>query len=450
MTLKKEILIIGGGFAGLSAGVELVSQGHHVTLIERRGHLGGRAYSFRDPATGSTLDNGQHILMGCYKETIAFLDKIGTLKLVDFQKNLLVDFAGPGLGTKKFRAWPLPAPWHLLTGFLSFGGLSLKDKISVMRLASAMKKLEKEGDAGLKRLDKKNISQWLNELGQSQKTQNRFWNILNLAALNDTPEVSSAALFSAVLKEAFFSGKAGSRIGIPKVGLSDLYTEAARDYIERKGGNFITKSRVVRLHFKGREFQEAELEGGARISAEYLLSTVPFRALKMLLNDQMLYEEPFFLNLGRLTSSPIVAVHLWFDREITQSPFVGFWGTRVHWLFNKARYHIDKAPYLSLVISGAREELAIPGPELIKIAMSELGSIYPEVGRAKLLHSMVSKEPEATLSPAVGVSAFRLPQKTPFHNFFLAGDWTDTGLPATIESAVRSAKKAVELIALAS
>lgn len=434
--MKKEVLIIGGGFAGLAAGVELSSRGHPVTLIERRGHLGGRAYSFRDPISGSILDNGQHVLMGCYRDTISFLEKIGTLDKVSFQRNLTVDFAGPG-EKGRFHALPLPNPFHLLGGFLFFQGLPWRDRFKILNFGRALKKDQK---------DQKTIPEWLHGLGQSRVIQERFWNPLALAALNDRPEISSAEIFSTVLKEALFSGRRGARIGISTVGLSDLYTEAARDFIERKGGHFLLKSPVVKLHFKGREFQEAELEGGRRISAEALLVTVPFTALRRLLPDEILYGDPFFRPLGRLQNSPIVAINLWFDREITEKKFVGFWGTKIHWLFNKGRLFREGPPYLSLVISGAREELKTPAPALVDLALRELTEVFPETGRAKLVRSMVLKEPEATFSPVVGVSAMRPSQKTPYKNLFLAGDWTDTGLPATIESAVRSAKKAVELI----
>ncbi len=442
---KKEVLIIGGGFAGLSAGVELASRGHQVTLIERKGHLGGRAYSYRDPITGSTLDNGQHILMGCYRETISFLEKIGTLNKISFQRNLAVDFAGIGTRAARFQSLPLPNPFHLLTGFLFFRGLTWKDKKSALRLGRLFAKGGLSEEA-LSDLDRLSVREWLLREGQTQRIQERFWDPLTYAALNDRPEVSSAALLYTVIKEALFSGKKAARIGLPKVGLSELYTDAARDFIERKGGHFLLKSPVLRLHFQGREFHEVELEGGRRLSAENLLVTVPFTVLRKILPDWMLYEDPFFSPLSALTSSPIVAINLWFDREFLHRPFVGLWGTQVHWIFNKGRLFREGPNYLSLVISGAREELQTPGPQLIEIALKELYAIFPEAANAKLLRSMVTKEPEATLAPAVGSSRLRLPQKTPYRNLFLAGDWTDTGLPATIESAVRSAKRAVDLI----
>lgn len=434
-------MIIGGGFAGLAAAVELVSRGHHVTLIERKGHLGGRAYSFQDAATGSVLDNGQHVLMGCYRDTLEFLKKIGTEDCVFFQRNLAVDFASGEGKLKKLRAWPLPSPLHLLGGLFFFGGLSWSDKLSLLRL---QKRHICEGD---NTLDRKSVSSWLAERHQSERIRKRFWEPLSLAALNDRPEESSAALFAAVLREALFAGRKASRIGIPRVGLSDLYTEAARDYVERKGGHFLLKSPVLRLHFRGGEFQEAELEGGRRISAEVLLVTVPFTALRKILPEELLYEDSYFKGLSHLQTSPIVSIHLWFDREITKSPFVGFWGEPVDWMFNKGHYlKDDHPPYVSLVTSGARRSLQVQGPQLVEQAIGVLTRTFPEVGRARLIRSVVTKEPEATMAPAPGASRYRLSQKTPYRNLFLAGDWTDTGLPATIESAVRSANKAVEFI----
>lgn len=448
--LRKEVLILGGGFAGLAAGVELSSRGHHVTVIEKRGHLGGRAYSYRDPVTGSTLDNGQHILMGCYRDTIAFLQKIGTLDKVSFQKNLRVDFAQPGGRCVRFQALPFPNPFHLLAGFLAFRGLGWRDKASLWRLGRYFKALNGDAATEMASLDRKSIPEFLKEMGQTARIQERFWDPFTLAALNDRPEVSSAALFAAVLKEALFSGRKGARIGLPRVGLSELYADAARDFIERKGGQFIMKASVAKLHFRGHEFSEAELEGGRRVSADHILVTSPFTALKKILPEALLYEDPFFSSLGRLSSSPIVAINFWFDREVTDRPFLGLWGTKVHWIFNKGRLFPGQPSYLSLVISGAREELHTPAPALIEAAKRELESVLPAVRSAKVLRAQVTKEPEATLAPTVGIARFRLPQKTPYKNFFLAGDWTDTGLPATIESAVRSANKAVELIDQAS
>lgn len=441
--MKKEVLILGGGFAGLAAGVELAAKGHPVTLIERRGHLGGRAYSFKDPVSGATLDNGQHILMGCYRDTLRFLETIGTLDKVDFQGNLAVDFAGPGIPVSRFRTLPLPSPLHLLSGFWLYRHFSFKDKRAVLKLKKAFS-ASSNGSSSSK-LDRMSVTEWLKKNGQTPALIEKFWEPLNLAALNDRPELSSAALFQAVLKEALFSGRKGSRIGVPKVGLSELYTDAARDFIERKGGHFLLKSPVVRLHFQGHEFREVELEGGRRVSAEVLLVTVPFTVLRKILPEALVYQDPFFAPLSQLTVSPIVAVNLWYDRPITQKPFVGLWGTKVHWIFNKKDAATGQ-PYLSLVISGARDELKTPAPQLIEAAVAELQSVFPEARETKLLRATVSKEPEATMAPAVGSEKMRLPQKTPYKNFYLAGDWTQTGLPATIESAVRSAKMAVELI----
>ncbi len=440
MTPKKNVLIIGGGFAGLAAAVELVSGGHSVTLIERRSHLGGRAYSYPDSATGATLDNGQHVLMGCYRETIRFLKTIGTLDRVRFQKNLGVDFAIPGGGLVPFRAWPLPAPLHLMGGLLSFRGLGWRDKWRLMSMnRRALQPSMESRD--------QTVNSWLEGRGQTENAIRRFWGPLALAALNDRPERSSANLFAAVLREALFQGRRASSIGIPSAGLSDLYVDAARDYIERKGGHLLLKASVHRLHFDLQEVREVELDGGRRISAENLLVTVPFSALRKILPEERLYGDPFFSGLGQMEASPIVSLHFWYDRPVMKKPFVGFWDEPVDWMFDKGHYFKEaRSPYVSLVISGARDSLHTPGPQLIDQARGVIEKYFPEAGAARLIRTVVTKEPEATMAPAPGVSRYRLPQKTPYRNLFLAGDWTSTGLPATIESAVLSAKKAVEFI----
>lgn len=435
--MKKEIVILGGGWAGLTAAVELSSHGHQVTLFEKRGHLGGRAYSFRDPASGSVLDNGQHLFMGCYSGTKRFLEKIGRLDDLHFQNNFRVDLTGPARNRPvRLQAWPLPAPWHLLGGLFGFQGFSLQEKVSFLNLRKALQNEPLPTDIALPR--------WLEQMGQSKRVQERFWNLLALAALNEEPRLCSAKLFQSMLHEAFVSGRKGAVIGFSRVGLSDLYAEPAAEFIQKKGGHLFLKTAVTRLHFSGQELSEVELEGGRRIAPEVVILAVPFSSLKKLLPESILYKDPFFQPIHKLQSSPIVSINLWFDRDFIPNDFLGFWGTSIHWLFNKGQILHDKgAPYYSVVMSGARNELLIPGPTLVQIALRELSQIFPEAAKAKLLHSHVMKEPEATLSPAVGVNPMRLPQRTPYKNLFLAGDWTDTGLPATIEGAVRSAYRAV-------
>jgi squalene-associated FAD-dependent desaturase len=435
----KEVVILGGGFAGLSAAVDLVSRGHRVTLFEKKGHLGGRAYSFRDPATGSVLDNGQHIFMGCYHSTRKFLERIGTLDQLRFQRNLTVHFAAPDRKPVSFRAWPLASPWHLLGGVARFPEFSWREKWGFLRMRKAL-----QGDH--RSLAGKTIPQWLRESGQSDHVQSVFWNLLALAAINEDPGLCSAAAFEPVLREALFSGRDGSRIGLSRVGLSELYAEPARKFIEDHGGKVFLKTAATRLHIARGQLQEIELAGGRRIAPEILIVALPFGELRKILPEAVLYQDPFFEPLRSYRSSPIVAINLWFDRDFIDRDFVGFWGTRIHWLFNKGRLLGEGAPYYSIVISGAHQELGTPARELLEMALRELTSVFPETSRSRLLHWQVMKEPEATFSPTPLTVSHRLKQKTPIHNLYLAGDWTDTGLPATIEGAVRSAETVVQMI----
>ena len=451
--MGKKILILGGGFAGLSAGVFLSSKGHEITLIERRGHLGGRAYSYKDPISGATLDNGQHVLMGCYHDTIRFLKEIGTLDRVTFQKKLTVDYAGPGIRPMRFKAWSLPNPFHLLMGLLSFRGLDIFDKVRFVHVASAIRqrvKASPEERASLDQaLDKKTVRQWLKELNQTTEAQERFWDVFNLAALNDHPEESSAVLFANVVEEALFAGKDNAVIGIPRVGLSELYVDPAHEYLQKNGATILQKARVKKLIIRERKFCGVELDSGQIIEADVCLSTLPFTEFKKIVPEELLYTDPFFVKISGLKTSPIVSINLWFDRPVTRSTFVGLWGTRNHWLFNKARFFQDKGQdqsHVSLVISGARQELTMPASRLVSIALEELREIFPLAREAQLLHHVVTKEPEATFAPFPGVDSFRLTQETPIDGLVLAGDWTKTGLPGTIEGAVRSARLAIEVI----
>ncbi len=437
--MKKEVVILGGGFAGLAAGVELATRGHKVFLFEKRGVLGGRAYSFTDPSTGSVMDNGQHIFMGCYTATLRFLETIRRRDQVRFQRDLRVSFAAPGQGKVSLRTWPLSAPWNLAAGLAFFPGFSFVEKLRFLKVWSGLRRNGKN-------LDRKTVSEWLASLGQGERVRRRFWDLLAFAALNDHPDLCSAGSFEPVLREALFSTRKGSRIGFSRVGLTELYADPARELIEKLGGHVFLNTPATRLHFSETEFSEVELRDGRRISPDCLVLALPFTSLRSLLPERMIYQDPFFHPIHSLKSSPIVAINLWFDRDFVETDFVGFWETRVHWLFNKGRIFGRKDPYYSLVISGARDELKIPGPDLVQIALDELHRLFPKAASARLLHSHVQKEPEATLSPTVGT--VRLSQKTPYPNLYLAGDWTDTGLPATIEGAVRSAYRVVEMIDL--
>lgn len=463
--MADEILIIGGGFAGLAAGVALAKAGRRVRVLEQKPYLGGRARSFYHPPTGAVVDNGQHIFMGCYHFTLEFLETIGTLNLVRFQPRLTVHFADRESGLTSLECPSFPAPWHLIAGVLKSNSFTLSEKLQVLRLGRTLR----AADSGALPHDfeRLTVDRWMARLGQSERLRRNFWGLLCIAALNEDPSIAAATLFEPVLRLALFQSPADSRIGLASSGLSECYTEAAAAYIrarhgavelERNVAGFLlseTQDRGQAAHLFESEFDSAEnqrfsvhrsqftcrgvqLSDGTTIEAAAVLSAVPCFQLTRLLPGSLLLSMPFFAGLALMRPTPIISLNLWFDREITDLEFVGLRGTTIQWLFNRGRILNSREHYVSLVISGAHDYIQYNKEELLRLALADLRQLFPTVRDARLEHSLVIKERFATFSPSVEAAVARPTACTPIRGLYLAGDWTRTGLPATIESAVKS------------
>jgi len=437
-----EVLIIGGGFAGLAAGVALAKAGYRVRLLEQKPHLGGRARSFVDPQSGSVVDNGQHIFMGCYHAALRFLGEIGTLDRIALQPRLRVHFLEPPGRLTTLECPNLPSPWHLLAGVLRSDSFAWREKREVLRLGRALGGGEHSRD-GLSALS---VEEWLTRLGQSEKVRRGFWDLLAIAALNEDPRRAAAAIFAHVLRLALFSSPGDSRLGIPKVGLSDCYTDAAQGYITARGGQVEPNRSVAGFLIAEGVCRGVRLAEGNEIEASSVVSAVPWHELARLLPGDLLRAEPAFTNLLALRPAPIISINLWFDRALTELDFVALRGTTVQWLFNRDRIPGAGEHAVSLVLSGAHEHISRSKEELTAVARQDLGRLFPAVRDAKLLHSLIIKERFATFSPCVGVDALRPPARSPVRGLYLAGDWTATGLPATIEGAVRSGYNAAQAV----
>jgi zeta-carotene desaturase len=437
-----EVLIIGGGFSGLAAGVALSEAGLGVRLLEQKPHLGGRARSFRDPATGFVVDNGQHLFMGCYHATIRFLSTIGTLDRIRFQKRLTVHFLERDGRLSVLQCPALPSPWHLLLGVLRSGSFTFKEKVEVLRLGGSLH-WAKVKDHGWERVS---VREWLTKLGQSERLQRNFWDLLCIAALNEDPSIASAALFERVLRLALFTSPENSRLGIPAVGLSDVYVDAAPAYIRARGGRVECGRGVAALLVSEGQCRGVRLSSGEEIEAASVLSAVPSFQLAGLLPGDLLAREPFFAAVVSLRPAPIISINLWFDRAITELDFVGLRGATLQWLFNKGKILGSSEYHVSLVLSGAHRHIGRSKEELLATALLELGDLFPEAQNANLLHSLVIKERFATFSPTGEAELLRPPARTPVRGLYLAGDWTATGLPATIEGAVQSGYTAARAI----
>lgn len=431
----KKVIIIGGGFAGLSAATELSSAGYLVTLAEQRRFLGGRAYSFFDRKTGLDLDNGQHILMGCYKNTLRFLKKIGVTDKLYVQKNLHIDFLDTTGNTSKLDCLPLPAPLHIASGILRFNALPLTGRIRMLRVAGGMRSCESEGSAG-----DCSVSEWLNKLGQPKEAQDALWNIITLATLNESPDKASARLFKTVLKQALFRNREGSGIVLPAAPLSRLYVDAAENFIRHREGTIEKGCIASEIMLKDNAVTGIRLQDGRVLKGDYYISAVPYSSLQRILPNKR-FLHPF-------TISPIISIHLRFNDPVTDYRFAALLNSPIQWIFNKEKIYRDSSyrGLLSIVISGAHPYVDVPTEKLVDLALGELKKVLPDTHSAKLLYSKVIKERAATFSSVPGVNLNRPSQKTPIQNLFLAGDWTNTGLPATIEGAVISGYQCAERI----
>jgi squalene-associated FAD-dependent desaturase len=453
-----NIIILGGGFAGLSAAVSLAESGYGVRLLEQRPYLGGRARSFLHSASGAVVDNGQHIFMGCYQHALRFLTTIGTLHRIQFQNRLEVHFLeGDGRHTW-LRCPGLPAPWHLLSGALTSNSFGAAEKLQILRMGRVVQQMPVESPApGLANIT---VRQWLRQCGQSDSVQSKFWDLLCIAALNEDPAIAAAALFARVLRLALFRSPADSRIGLAAGGLSECYTGAAQAFVEARGGAVTLGANVTGLVFhsqgKGGEsvggqparpedaaITGVRLQDGSVLPASLVISALPCWQLAPLLPAPWMQPGGFFAGTASLRPVPIISIYLWFDQPITDLPFVGLRGRTIQWLFNKGDSAnglggASRAHLVSLVISGAHQWIGVENATLLQIALEDLRALLPRARRARLLDRLIIKERLATFSPAPGTEDSRPAAQTPVRGFYLAGDWTATGLPATIESAVKS------------
>lgn len=440
--MKNETLIIGGGFAGLAAAVALAGAGWRVRVFEQKPYLGGRARSFRHAPTGAVVDNGQHIFMGCYHETINFLNTIGTANRVRFQPRLSVHFADRTRGMTSLDGVPLPAPWHLLGGVLKSNAFSFGEKMQILRLGRALR----SADSGPAAPSSLTVDGWMERLDQSEGLRRNFWDLLCIAALNEGTQIAAASVFEPVLRLALFQSAADSRIGFATSGLSECYTDAAAAFVRAHGGDVVMGSGVAGLLSSEERTSSGaklvcrgvRLASGEEIEASAVISAVPSFQVVNLLPEPLRQGETFFCGLERMHPSPIISLNLWLDRDITDEEFVGLRGTTIQWLFNRRKITGCSEPHLSLVISGAHEHIHREKDDLLALALDELRSLFPEARGAKVLQSLVIKERFATFSPDVDAVARRPGAVTPVRGLYFAGDWTATGLPATIESAVKS------------
>jgi squalene-associated FAD-dependent desaturase len=422
----KKCFVLGGGFAGLTSAVYLSKSGYKIELIEASPKLGGRAYSFKDTETNTNIDNGQHILMGCYKETLNFFELINATANLEFQKHLRVNFV-----KEDFRLYPLEAkgifyPLNLVVGILSYNALCFSERLRLILLFLKLPLIPAK--------DLKNLSvyEWLELEKQTENIRKAFWEILCVGALNTSIRKASAAYFVDILKKIFLRGNRSANIVLPAKGLSETYCINAQKFIEQNDGIISFSEKVENLQFESGKLVRIKTSKRIIEDFDFVVSALPLFAFERVVKDVKA-----FTHLNLIYSS-ILSFHIWLNENRLNRDFYGLINSKVHWVFNHSSH-------ITLVISDANDLIELSNEELIEIAGNEL-SKFMNIPKDKIISYKIIKEKRATFISSNDILGQRPSSITKFSNFYLAGDWVETGLPSTIEGAVKSGRMAADLI----
>jgi zeta-carotene desaturase len=433
---KQTVGIVGGGLAGLAAGCALAVAGLKVTLFERRPYVGGRASSYEHPGTGEVLDNCQHVLLGCCTNLIHFYETLGVSDKIRWFDELT--FLEPGGRASKFAPNRfLPAPMHNVPSFLAAHMLSTKDKFAIARAMFSMSRgLPDTGEDFLA---------WLRRHGQTQQAIDRFWKTVLVSALNEDLDRVSSRYAAQVFRESFMNSAQAGSMGVPSIPLSQLYS-AAISYIQSRGGEVLLRYPVTGIAPCGNQVKVLTPAGERSFSSAVLAA--PFQTVSTLLPQDSSAAQ-LRQQLSHFESSPITGIHLWFDREITPLPHAVLLDRTIQWMFHKSKFQLERegpGSYMELVVSASKSLVQKSREEVLELIRKELAEFFPLAKDAKVLKAAVIKEVHATYSVLPGLDQYRPHAQTAWPGIFLAGDWTATGWPATMEGAVRSGYLAAEAI----
>ena len=442
---EKSVIVVGAGVAGMSAACGIACSGLNVCLVERRGYLGGRASSYRHPGVDEVIDNCQHVLFGCCTNLIGFYRRIGVEKKIHWTRTMTMIEPG-GRRSVLGPSW-LPAPLHGLPSLLRAKAFSHEDKKALMHaFRTLMRPVTPDST--------EKLGAWLRRNGQTVGAIERFWRLVIASALNADVDEIALPYAAKVIRELFLNSAQAGAMGMSTVPLSELYS-GAEQYLREHGGEVVFNAGVDTAEYDEETSQWRVNTRAGALVADYLVLALPFEAVAKLLPQMPPAEgaERLAEKIERHHHGPICSVHLWFDREITDLEHAVLLDRTIHWIYNKSRLQPErkgKGSYLELVVSASRSFAALSREEAIELAVRELNEFFPAVAGAKLEKAALVKEVRATFTVPPGIDRFRPDAySSPWPNCVLAGDWTATGWPSTMESAARSGHLAAEALCMA-
>ena len=442
--MSADVVVIGGGVAGFSAATALAEAGARVLVLEARPGLGGRATAFTDPETGERVDNGQHILMGCYVDTLKLLERIGVSDRVRWQAGLALAMIDQRGHESVLKLPPMPSPLHLLGGVLAWDALNWRERLSILRVGVSLQPGGRNfSSAGATTaVSAETVREWLTSHGQAPRLCELFWEPLALAALNQSIDQAAASYFVGVLELMFGPNPSAAALVIPAVPLDELYAEPARAWLEERGHE-VRVNAPAKVEIAGGRVTGVRVRG-EHIAASHVISTVPWHGFAGLFETPPPALAETIANASALASLPIVTVNLWFDRPVMDEPLVGLPARAFQWVFDR-RAIVGGGAHLSLISSGAEAIVSMSNEALIATALADVRAALPAARTATFRKGLAVREKRSTfsLAPAAPPSPRA---ETAIAGFVLAGDWIATGLPATIESAAVSGHRAAAVI----
>ncbi|NJC71204.1 FAD-dependent oxidoreductase [Planosporangium thailandense] len=439
-----DVCVVGGGLAGIAAAVRLADAGARVTLLERRRELGGATYSFRHGDL--VVDTGQHVFLRCYARYRALLDRLGTGELTRIQPRFAVPVLSPGQRPHLLsRARGLPAPAHLLPALVGYRFLSRRERLAAVAAAGALRAVDPDDP----RTDRRSFGSWLAEHGQGPGAVRRLWDLITIAALNTPADDASLALAARVFRTGLLDAADSGDIGRPSVALSQLHGDPAHRLLARLGVRVVTGSRVDAVRPDGAGFRISTARsattdaGRADLSADAVVLAVPHEAAAHLVPAEAAAGHGEWHRLGR---SPIVNVHLRYGAPVTRLAFAAAVNSPVQWVFDRTPEGVRGDQYLVISVSAADDVIGVPTGQLIAAYTEAVAGLFPAARRASLREAFVTREPRATFRQSPGCRTFRPAARTRLPGLALAGAWTDTGWPDTMEGAVRSGEHAADVV----